>query len=124
MIPLITLDHVRSAVDLHDFDSRAALQRMAPAPRGWQSARLSPTPGRDHDTHLLYPGPDGILQIALTLRAAELRGHSGQVSFPGGRPDPGDENLTATARRETFDLRKLASLFDVASDCLFSGISR
>lgn len=99
MVPLINLDHVRSALVLNDFDSRAALQRMAPAPRGWQK--------RDHPAHLaavmilVYPGPDGILYTALTLRAAELRGHSGQVSFPGGRLDPGDQNLTATALRET-----------------------
>lgn len=99
MIPLITLDHVRSALDLDDFDSRAALKRMAPVPRGWQK--------RDYPAQaaavmiLVYPGPDGILYTALTLRTVELRGHSGQVSFPGGRRDPGDENLTATARRET-----------------------
>jgi len=101
MIPLITLDHVRSALDLKDFDSRAALQRMAPAPRGWQKRDSPPHPAAI--MILIYPGPDDILHTALTLRAAELRGHSGQVSFPGGRPDPGDENLTATARRETFE---------------------
>ena len=50
---------------------------------------------------LIYCDHAGRLHTALTLRAAELRGHSGQVSFPGGRQDPADEDLTATARRET-----------------------
>lgn len=98
MIPLITVDHVRSALDLDDFDSAAAQQRMAPAPRGWQKRDYPPNPAAV--MILIYPGPDGILHTVLTLRSAALRGHSGQVSFPGGRQDPGDENLTATARRE------------------------
>ena len=99
MMPLITLDHVRSALALRDFDSGAALQRMAPAPRGWQKRDYPPHPAAV--MILIYPGHDGILCLALTLRAADLRGHSGQVSFPGGRKDPADENMTATARRET-----------------------
>lgn len=99
MNPLITLDHVLGALALNDFDSAAALRRMAPAPRGWQKREY---PAQAAAVMILiYPGPDGVLHTALTLRAAELRGHSGQVSFPGGRQDPGDEDLTATARRET-----------------------
>lgn len=41
------------------------------------------------------------LSVLLTRRAAAMRDHGGQIAFPGGRRDPGDENLIATALRET-----------------------
>lgn len=49
---------------------------------------------------LIYPDSDG-LHLILTRRSDALRGHTGQISFPGGRRDPQDANFTETALRET-----------------------
>lgn len=43
------------------------------------------------------------LNVLLTLRAAHLRDHAGQVSFPGGRIEAEDESPAAAALRETFE---------------------
>lgn len=43
------------------------------------------------------------LHIVLTQRAASLRKHSGEMSFPGGRRDPEDDDLVATALRESHE---------------------
>lgn len=38
--------------------------------------------------------------IVLTRRSAHLKKHAGQISFPGGRVDDSDKDLTQTALRE------------------------
>ena len=38
------------------------------------------------------------LSVLLTLRASDLRAHSGQVAFPGGKIDPGESPLKAALR--------------------------
>ena len=43
---------------------------------------------------------DGEANVILTRRHIQLRAHSGEVAFPGGRAEPG-ETLEQTARRET-----------------------
>ena len=40
------------------------------------------------------------LTVLFTQRTASLRSHSGQVSFPGGRAEPGDPDPEFTALRE------------------------
>ena len=48
----------------------------------------------------LVDRPNG-LTVLLTERAAHLRNHAGQVSFPGGRLEERDESPLAAALRET-----------------------
>lgn len=43
----------------------------------------------------------GGLTVLFTQRTQQLRAHSGQVSFPGGRAEPGDASPEFTALRET-----------------------
>jgi 8-oxo-dGTP pyrophosphatase MutT (NUDIX family) len=40
----------------------------------------------------------GVPSVLLTLRRADLRTHAGQVSFPGGRLDPGETSRQAALR--------------------------
>lgn len=43
----------------------------------------------------------GGLTVLLTRRSANLSNHAGQVAFPGGRIDPGDDGPVGAALRET-----------------------
>ncbi len=48
----------------------------------------------------LYGWPDDEPGLVFTERRADLRRHAGEISFPGGRKDEADADLTATALRE------------------------
>jgi 8-oxo-dGTP pyrophosphatase MutT (NUDIX family) len=62
-----------------------------------------PEPGTDcRQAAVLVPimlAPEGA-RVVFTLRTGELRNHAGQVSFPGGSPEPQDRSLLVTALRE------------------------
>lgn len=47
-------------------------------------------------------------QVVLTRRANQLSSHAGEVAFPGGKRDPEDADLLATALRESHEEIDLA----------------
>lgn len=49
---------------------------------------------------LLYPDVSGEAYLVLTERPPGTHRHAGQVSFPGGKRDPGDDFPVGTALRE------------------------
>ena len=62
--------------------------------------QVAPGPGRRPAAVLIpiYRGPAGPALILIRRTPGGL--HSGQIAFPGGRPEPGDRSLEATALRE------------------------
>lgn len=58
---------------------------------------------RPRDAVVLVPILRESEEILLTVRSEALTSHAGQVSFPGGRVDPGDASTVDTALRETFE---------------------
>jgi 8-oxo-dGTP pyrophosphatase MutT (NUDIX family) len=57
--------------------------------------------GSDRDARSAAVSRD--LDVLLLARASTLRSHAGQVAFPGGRVDPGDDGPVAAALREAWE---------------------
>ncbi|HXP28572.1 MAG TPA: CoA pyrophosphatase [Solirubrobacteraceae bacterium] len=72
----------------------------------WSSAQRA-APGEQTLAAVLVPlfvaAPSEPPHVVLTRRRADLRRHAGEISFPGGRRDPGDVDLAATALREAHE---------------------
>jgi 8-oxo-dGTP pyrophosphatase MutT (NUDIX family) len=80
-------------------------------------ARPAPMSARNLSDGFRLPGREGALTpaavlvalvnradgltVLLTQRSADLPDHAGQISFPGGRVEPGDADVDAAALRET-----------------------
>jgi 8-oxo-dGTP pyrophosphatase MutT (NUDIX family) len=63
---------------------------------------------------LLHPDDAGDARVVLTERATRDGHHSGEVSFPGGRAEPDDASVAATALREAAE--------EVALDAATAGV--
>jgi len=63
-----------------------------------------PSPAGEIPAAVLVPlflaGEAAEPHLVLTRRRSDLKRHAGEISFPGGRRDPGDADLAETALRE------------------------
>jgi 8-oxo-dGTP pyrophosphatase MutT (NUDIX family) len=89
--------------DQRDWLVRALARPAPPSARNLSDGfRLPGREGTPTPAAVLVPlvnRPEG-LQVLLTQRSAELPDHPGQISFPGGRVEPGDDSPAAAALRE------------------------
>ena len=87
MVPII--DRVASPEELGELLLKPEAAAAVEAPGTTEAAVLVPLFADRGDLHAVF-----------TRRRDDLRRHAGEISFPGGRPDPRDEDLAATALRE------------------------
>src|SRR4051812_25246818 len=81
---------------------RRRLARPAPLPSSLDADDGAGEPATATAAAVLVPiiaHPDGFT-VLFTRRTAQLKSHSGQISFPGGRAEPGDASPRHTALRE------------------------
>jgi len=84
--------------------------RLLPKPLGaaqhslkaedWQPPIIFDTPPRDAAVLIALVPRDGSYDVIYTQRAPDMRTHSGQISFPGGKIDAEDISPAAAALRE------------------------
>jgi 8-oxo-dGTP pyrophosphatase MutT (NUDIX family) len=104
------------AMTANEFFARARAQLSLDVPPGLNDASITPKRG-DHDADPVMKKiaevrpirPAAVLvpivdhaepTVLLTQRAQHLPDHAGQISFPGGKIDAGDESPLASALRE------------------------
>jgi 8-oxo-dGTP pyrophosphatase MutT (NUDIX family) len=96
----LTLEDVRRALALADFDVEAAWRRMVPEARLMRPPITQEGAARPASVLvLLYPVGEG-WSFVLTRRSDTLASHKGQISLPGGAREA-DETPVETAIRET-----------------------
>ena len=82
-------------------DTSRALLAGAPPQYAPRIRRFTPTDPLRAAVLIPIVGEGPEAGILLTQRAADLKTHAGQVSFPGGRCEPQSEEPVATALRES-----------------------
>ena len=83
--------------------ARALAARPASSEASDRIARLRPghlPPGGLTEAAVLVPlhETDGVVSVLLTVRRGDLSRHAGQISFPGGRIEPGEASQAAALR--------------------------
>ncbi len=105
-VPVLSTDRALPAVAPAQLTADALRRRFAEPPAWQPELRREPrfADRQPAAAAVLVP----IVQraaptVLLTERTSNLSTHSGQVAFPGGRVDPGDESIAAAALREAWE---------------------
>jgi 8-oxo-dGTP pyrophosphatase MutT (NUDIX family) len=108
--PVVGIDDHLPPLSADMLTSAALRQRFADAARAWSpefhgDARLFELERAPIVASVLVPliERDDGLHVLLTRRTDHLHDHAGQVSFPGGRAEPGDVDVIETALREAHE---------------------
>ena len=101
----ITLDRVRASM------------RAMPPP-GTEPALPAELPGGGRSAGVLVALFEeyGESRVILTRRSSNLRSHTGEVSFPGGRVEPGEEPMSAALREASEEVGLDPSLVDILGE--------
>ncbi|MGK2897415.1 MAG: CoA pyrophosphatase [Burkholderiaceae bacterium] len=116
-LPVVGVDDHLPALTPQTLHSGALRQRFL-APPVWtpeiKVERRFVDRAPAHASVLIGLVPRAEITVLLTQRTEHLSDHPGQISFPGGRVDPGDADAAATALREAHEEIGLeASFVDV-----------
>jgi 8-oxo-dGTP pyrophosphatase MutT (NUDIX family) len=105
MDALYSKAHIRACLDAQPSASEQDMQWLAGATAEVASKVRAALPSRTVPAAVLIPlvERDNGLTVLLTQRAETLKDHAGQVSFPGGRIEPEDEDAWHAALREAHE---------------------
>ncbi len=102
---LYSKSHIREALDAQPSTPEQDMQWLAGASAEVVSQVRASISARRVPAAVLVPlvERDTGLTVLLTQRAATLKDHAGQISFPGGRIEPQDTDAWHAALRETYE---------------------
>ena len=105
MDSLYSKSHIREALDAQPSTPEEDMQWLAGASAEVTSQVRASISARRVPAAVLVPlvERDTGLTVLLTQRAATLKDHAGQISFPGGRIEPEDQDAWHAALREAYE---------------------
>ena len=105
MDSLYSKSHIREALDAQPSTPEQDMQWLAGASAEVVSQVRASISARRVPAAVLVPlvERDTGLTVLLTQRAATLKDHAGQISFPGGRVEPEDQDAWHAALREAYE---------------------
>ncbi len=97
--------HIRQSLDPQPSTPDQDMQWLAGATADVMSQVRAALPARRVPAAVLVPLVERAtgLTVLLTQRAATLKDHAGQISFPGGRIEPDDADAWGAALREAYE---------------------